>query len=97
MKIVTLMITLMLAFNVSAETTVGGYAACTSENTYDEYITASIKGDDTALRYLSRSCLILKKGLHVSVLDRTWTGTVKIRAYAGNDTIVLWTAMENVK
>ncbi len=97
MKTLTLILTLLMALNVHAETTVGGYAACLSESKYDEYLTASINGDDAALTYLSNYCMMLRGGLHVSVLDRTWDGTVKIRVYAGDNTTVLWTVMENVK
>ena len=97
MKTLTLILTLLMALNANAETTVGGYAACVSEITYDEYLTASMNGDDAALKHLANSCIMLRGGLQVSVLDRTWTGTVKIRVYAGDNNTVLWTVMENVK
>lgn len=97
MKTLTLIVTLFTALNVCAETTVGGYAACLSESKYDEYLTTSANGDHAAMVHLSRYCVMLRGGLQASVLDRTWGGTVKIRIYIGDNTTVLWTAMENIK
>lgn len=81
-----------------AETLKGGYGACLSEELFDQFISASVKKDEQAFQYLLKNgCIITKAGINVSVLDRTWTGTSKIRAYVGNNAVVLWTNNENIQ
>lgn len=84
----------------NAEELVGGYGACTTKELFDEFITAVVKKDETALNYLTQhGCIITKAGIKVSVLDTTWTGTAKVRAYTpdGQNSAILWTNTENIK
>ena len=88
---------LFFAFNAHAAETKGGYGACVTESLFDEFIAALVQNDYLALVYLSKNgCIITKGGLAVSVLDKTWSGTVKIRVYLGDATLILWTNAENI-
>ncbi len=82
---------------VSGDYLKGGYAACVSEELFDQIISALVRKDDRGYQYLlGHGCIVTKAGIPVSVLDRTWTGTIKIRAYVNNKSVVLWTNTENV-
>jgi len=86
-----------LAGPVTAETTKGGYAACVSEDLFNQVISAITKEDERGFQYLmNNGCVMLQSGLSLSVLDRTWTGTAKIRVYLGNDAMIVWTNTENI-
>ncbi len=96
-----LFLVLLSAFTINgiayADSLKGGYGACVSEDLFDQFMGASVKSDKIAMKYLLKhGCIITKPGIHVSLLDVTWTGTAKVRAYAGNDAIVLWTNIENI-
>lgn len=87
-----------LPFAAHAESLKGGYAACLTEDLFDQMISAAVDKDETAMRFLLRNgCILTKSGIHVSVLDTTWTGKAKVRAYVGDDAVVLWTNIENVQ
>lgn len=93
-------ILLLLAASTSsyAETLKGGYGACLSDDLFEQFISASVKKDERAFQYLLKNgCIITKAGIQVSVLDRTWTGTAKVRAYVGDSAVVLWTNTENIQ
>ena len=81
-----------------AEKLKGGYGACLSEDLFSQFISAAVKKDKRALQYLLKNgCIITKAGIQVSVLDRTWTGTAKVRAYVGDSAVILWTNTENIQ
>lgn len=87
-----------VAANANAESLKGGYPACVSESLFDQMVTAINQNDERALQYLlDNGCIMTKSGIEVSILDRTWSGKVKVRAYVGNSAAVLWTYMENVQ
>jgi hypothetical protein len=80
-----------------AEFNGGGYVACLSESLLDEVITAANQQDHRALEYLlNNGCVQPRAGIPVSVLDSTWTGVVRVRAYLGDDAFVLWTVREAI-
>jgi len=88
---------LLLVVSLQAETLKGGYLACTSEEAFDQITTAIAKKDNNLFTYLLKNgCFQTKKGIPISVLDTSW-GTAKIRAYAGNQSFVLWTNTENIQ
>jgi len=100
MKRLTTAILLSLAASTSvyAESLKGGYGACLSEDLFDQFTSAAVKKDERAFQYLLKNgCIITKAGIQVSVLDRTWTGTAKVRAYVGDSAVVLWTNIENIQ
>lgn len=81
-----------------AESLKGGYGACLTEDLFDQLTSAAVKKDERAWDYLLKNgCIITKAGIPVSVLDTTWTGRVKVRAYVGDQAIVLWTNIENIQ
>ena len=81
----------------AAETTNSGYAACQSEALYDEMMGALTSKDTIAFAHLlENGCILLRSGLHATVLDSTWTGTITIRVYAGGSAVKLWTVREAV-
>jgi len=96
--IAAILLSLAVSTSTYAETFKGGYGACLSEDLFDQFISASVKKDEQAFQYLLKNgCIITKAGIQVSVLDRTWTGTAKVRAYVGDSAVVLWTNTENIQ
>lgn len=81
---------------VHAETLNGEQFACLSEQSLDEMTNAAVNEDKRGMRYLidANRCILPKAGVPVSVLDSTWTGKVKVRAYIGDHAITLWTYRE---
>jgi hypothetical protein len=76
----------------------GGYGACLTEELFDQLMTASVENDDRGFQYLlNNGCIVPKAGIQVSVLDTKWTGRTKVRAYVGDDSVVLWTNTENIQ
>lgn len=72
-----------------------GQPACLSEELLDQLISASVDNDEKGVKYLlNNGCIIPRAGIEVSVLDRSWTGTTKVRAYVGDQAAVLWTVNE---
>ena len=81
---------------VQRKTLKGGYFACTSEELFDEIITASVNKDNLAIGHLlSKGCVLTKSGVRISVIDFGF-GTSKIRAYTGDESIILYTNTENI-
>ena len=98
MKKILLIGVVLIFFAISAygETLKGGYGACVSEDLFDQLTTVAVKKDERAFQYLlQHGCIITKAGIEISVLDRSW-GTAKVRAYVGNQAVVLWTNTENI-
>ncbi|SDG27370.1 hypothetical protein SAMN05216571_10815 [Onishia taeanensis] len=73
-----------------------GHAACVSESLLDQLITAASNDDQRGMNYLlGNGCVVPRAGIPVSVLDRTWTGKVHVRAYAeSGDAMEMWTVAE---
>ncbi len=86
-----------LAFSAGADSLKGGRIACLTEDEFEQAITAAARKDERAWAYLLQNgCLIPKAGIKISILDTTWTGTAKVRAYFGEDAWILWTTVENI-
>lgn len=99
MKILTTITLISLALTTSAyaEKLKGGYGACITEDLFDQLVSAAVKKDEHAYQYLMKNgCIITKAGIQITVLDRTWTGKAKVRAYVGSSVIELWTNIENI-
>ena len=99
MRKVALAILILFVFAgpAAAESTKGGYAACVSEDLFNQVISAITKKDERGFQYLmDNGCVMLQGGLALSVLDRSWTGVAKIRVYSGNDAMIVWTNTENI-
>jgi hypothetical protein len=87
----------ILSTSTYASSLKGGYGACVSEELFDQLISASVNKDENSWNYLLKNgCIITKSGIQVSILDSTWTGTTKVRAYVGDTAVVLWTNTENI-
>lgn len=81
-----------------SQTIKADYPMCMSEELLDQLITASNNKDQRGMEYLlSNGCVAAREGIEISVLDRTWTGKVKIRAYTGDKAYILWTLKEAIK
>ncbi len=88
---------LALVFPAAAETTKGGFPACLTKDLFEQYTSALTQKDYDTIGYLMENgCLIPKAGIRILVLDRRSSGKAKIRAYVGNDAVVLWTNVENI-
>jgi hypothetical protein len=75
----------------------GGYGACVSEELFDQFVTFGVQKDMKGTEYLLKNgCFITKEGIEFSLIDRSFTGTSKIRVYINNDAIILWTNNENL-
>ena len=82
---------------VYADSLKGDYVACVSEELFDLAIIAGVNKDKRAWDYLMENgCIVPKAGIPISVLDTTWTGKAKVRAYVGDQAIILWTNTENI-
>jgi len=82
---------------VKKNTLKGGYGACVSADLFDQFTTVAVNNDQNGINYLLKNgCFITTKGIEFSLLDRSFTGTAKIRVYKGNETIILWTNNENL-
>lgn len=98
-KIVLIICTLLLSIAPAYSATLkGGYVACLTENLLDQIMQAVTHKDERGFEYLLKhGCIITKSGIEVSVLDTTWTGKAKVRAYVDDQAIILWTLIENIK
>lgn len=100
MKISVLTASMVIGFCgfVHADTLVGEYEACISKELLDELTTAIVREDKFAWNHLMKNgCIVTQEGVRITVLDTTWTGEAKVRAYIGNDSVILWTYKENIK
>ena len=87
----------VLSSQVQADSLKSGIGACVSEDLYKQFINAAIKKDENAWNYLLKNgCVITAAGISVTVLDSTWTGLSKVRAYVDDQAVTLWTDRENV-
>jgi len=76
----------------SADSLNGKYVACITEALFNEIQQAAANRDKTQWIYLRKhGCIMPKAGLKASVMSRTWTGTVKVRVYLKDTSVVLWT------
>lgn len=83
------------AFAQQREFKGGSYVACISEDLLDQFVDAAVQEDSRAMNFLlSNGCFAPRAGIPVSVIDSTWTGTVHVRAYVGDQAIELWTIRE---
>lgn len=88
---------ILIAGTANADSLKGNYGACVSEDLFDQFVTASTRDDHKAFSYLLQNgCILTKPGISVSVLETTWTGKAKVRAYVGDTSVVLWTFKENL-
>ena len=82
----------------SAEKIIKGAPACLTADLFDQLVTAMNKNDENALQYLmNNGCIVTNDTYSATVLDRTWTGTIKVRVYVKGDAVELFTFMEAVK
>lgn len=97
-KILCLAIIILgLSFPAAADSFKGERIACLSEDLFDQALTAAAQKDERAWAYLMKNgCVIPRAGIKVSILDSTWTGKVKVRAYIGERAWTLWTTIENI-
>lgn len=74
----------------------GGYFACTTEDLYDEIISAAVDNDNLAVGHLlTKGCVLTKAGVRMSIIDIGFMKS-KIRAYIEGESIVVYTSTENV-
>lgn len=92
-----IIILLLASASVSAQTLKGGYGACMSADLFDQFVSAQVKSDERALTYLlSNGCIVTKAGIPITIINVSW-GTVKVRAYSGDTSVVVWTNSENIR
>jgi hypothetical protein len=78
-------------------TLVGGYGVCVSAELFDELISLSVQKDYKGMDYLLKNgCFVLPKGVKFSLIDRSFTGTAKIRVYLKDKSMIVWTNNENL-
>lgn len=82
---------------INAESLSGKYQACLTEELLDQLVRASARNDANAWKYLmANGCITPKAGIPVSLIDTTWSGKVKVRAYLNDASLELWTVRENI-
>ena len=78
-----------------AKTLKENYPICLTEELLDQFVRAFNTKDKRAIEYLSdNGCASTKSGVEFSLLDRTWNGKAKIRAYTKSGAIEAWTFIE---
>ena len=95
---VFMLMALMVISESQAEDIKKGAPFCFTEDHFDQLVTAINKADKNAINYLvnTNKCSITNNKFEVTVLDRTWSGKVKVRMYSGNANAEVWTYMEMV-
>lgn len=92
----TVLVILALCSVVHADTIKGKYPACISEELHDQLMSAINHKDNASIDWLfSNGCFIPKAGLHVMRISGFIL--LKVRAIVGKESIVFWTAVENVE
>jgi len=93
-KLIWLAILLPMVANAQSAVTVGGTAACLTEQLLDDFITYAVSKDIASMQALMdrNHCIVLKSGLRVTIVDAGWTKHQF--AYQG---IKLWTVAEGLK
>jgi hypothetical protein len=95
MKVMIISLIVLLATSAATAATISGnYVGCLSEEALDEFITSAVNKDYRQAQALfdSHQCFSLQ-GREFSMVDRGFTQS-KIRVYAGEGSIVLWTVTE---
>lgn len=79
-----------------AKTLKPGYPICFTGKAFEEVTTAIVNNDVRQLEYLEKAglCGVTNAGIKYSLLDRTWTGTAKVRVYFGDQSALAWTNTE---
>jgi len=99
MKKTTCLLLLIFPFieTAQAESLKGGYPACMSEELLTEFSVAYGENERATQYLLNNGCAFPRAGIKVSVLEVSWTGKIKVRAYTSNGAIILWTYTENLQ
>lgn len=92
MKKIVLIIVISVNLYALSATTKSGYFACTSEESFKDMTKFKIAKDyDSMQAYIQRNkCLLLKKGVAVTILDVSFSGTSQF-AFQG---VKFWTNTE---
>ena len=77
---------LLIAMPSHAETLKQGHTGCFTKHDYKEMHSLVARGDIDGFKFMvtSGKCFISKAGMKISVLDSTWKGSKKVRAYVGD-------------
>lgn len=99
MKKLFILIVLVVATAPSYATTLKqGRIACMSEELLDDAFKAVVAKDDRGFKYaMSHGCFLAKPEIQISILNVGWTGTVKVRAYIKNTSVVLWAPSSSIQ
>jgi len=74
-----------------------GFGACLSEDLFKQWIAATVNRDQPELANLVRKgCIRLRGGLSASIIDRSWSGSVKARVFLEDESTVFWTYPEAI-
>jgi hypothetical protein len=93
-----LLVGLMTLAPAHSATLEEGVFACVTKEAWKELVQHIIRKDERGADYLRKQnlCIITKPGIEVSILESRW-GTAKVRAYAGDASVVLWTDTKSIK
>ena len=78
----------------------GGFPVCVTKETCEQYMRAYMMRNEREYQYLLKKnlCFLLPGGVKITVLERSvWNATVKVRVFAGDEAIIMWTHYKNVK
>lgn len=75
-----------------------GYVGCLTEDLFSQFTTLLAQKDERGMLYLIENggCVMMQEGLSVSVLDRNWSGAVRLRVYVKGTAAEVWTFAEAV-
>ncbi|MCK4891548.1 MAG: hypothetical protein KAS78_02660 [Candidatus Pacebacteria bacterium] len=95
--IIMLFLFIVVPFTTVADSLKGGYPACVTEELYKQIQKAAIVNNEKEWQYLLKNgCFALPAGMEITVLERDWEGVAKVRVFAGDEAIVLWTSSKNI-
>ena len=84
------------ATTAAADTTKEG-VFCMTEEHFDQFLTATVKNDQAALKWLTENaCGALKAGLSVTLLSRAFIGPWHVRLYLEGGAVEVWVNCEAI-
>ena len=99
-KILFFCLLMILCFkSIIGDTLKGGFPSCVTKEKFTQIMTAYARGNKIEYEYLLKNgCYFLPGGLKIAVLEQSlFKGYVKVRIFAGDQAVVMWTNLENIK
>jgi hypothetical protein len=98
-KIIFFCALMLWNFPASGETLAGGYPVCVSKELHEQFMTAYMAENKREYQHLLKNgCFLLPEGMKITILEQSLlTAIAKVRVFAGNETLVMWTHVKNIR